>query len=258
MAITGYAAISPPAADEIVRLKSGVFVYDSLAIASAIRGVQNISLDPVEKDEVEIFHAGAGNESLVRPGLIRWEGKMTFLGGRFAAELARLKGITDWAATSGTRALRMQSEKQPTGFIYLQQKDESLSTVLSQVIIPEVRLEHIPFKGELDWYDEEIAFKSHASPIIVDGGVTLVLESFSGTGIQTAFTLAHAALELFESAVDPVPSTKAIFVKVRDSSTAPWRIVTAGYSIASSSLTFSEAPPTGTDNVKILYGYIAA
>ena len=50
----------------------------------------------------------------------------------------------------------------------------------------------------------------------------------------------------------------AIHVKVRDGATAPWRILTAGYTITDTTLTLSEAPPAGTGNVKILYGYIAA
>ncbi len=79
---------------------------------------------------------------------------------------------------------------------------------------------------------------SSASPLPVNFAAVQA-QSFNGTGSQTAFTLSRT-----------VPSAASIEVLVNNVQQSPYD---ASYSVSGTTLTFSEAPSSGTNNVYVVY-----
>lgn len=79
---------------------------------------------------------------------------------------------------------------------------------------------------------------SSASPLPVNFAAVQA-QSFNGTGSQTAFTLSRT-----------VPSAASIEVLVNNVQQSPYD---GSYSVSGTTLTFSEAPSSGTNNVYVVY-----
>jgi len=220
-------------------------------VLSDLRGIQDITLEPNESIE-EIFHQGAGNESLEYITEIKWEGNMIITGGK-VSQIATLLGLT--LGVSGQYGIPHRMDPYPKGFISRAIYQNDGTTLIGYELLIDIILKNIPLlSGGLDLHNLSIPVKSAWSPYFLIGA-SPVYDKFAGNGTLDTFTLSDNPVKIEVSASsEELVNDYAFFVKIKESGDVVGTRQTSGFTItpATPNIVFADPPPASSQ-VEILY-----
>jgi len=254
--------LGAPGSDSLIEGKMAVAQFHRYGASVAapvtvdvLTSVQGVDIGAPSFTNTKMAHRyGSGDRALELNTGIEGTGNITCLPGLADDDIATMLGVT-WG-TGDKAAVQKIAPTHPIGALEVIYRDVDESTVLFSSLVSEMILLPSGITTDLETGNIQIPFKYKGiEPLDIVTGAHAVLDKFSGDGSTVAFTLSDTPLDLADSSLDHNKHwvvDNAVFVKVKTTGNEAGDIQKTGFSIATTTLTFTTAPAASSE-IEVLY-----
>lgn len=219
-----------------------------------ITGIQGITCEPITWERsADIFQQGGGDERLHIERGPRCRVEIQMLAGDVPAFLASVLSVS-WSST-GYAALPLRFDDYPKIILEMNHRREDNKTHMFSEVYQDLILEEFSVGSAMENNIVSVPFYSYHDPFIVFTRCELAYDVFTGDGSTTDFTIASTPLSVTDVTLNSKEDwflDNLVFVKEKATTDATGVRQKSGYSLATTTLTATTAPASGT-RVEVLY-----
>lgn len=255
---------------DITSVFKGKFAYvrffrDAASVAApiaevSIEDIQDISVNAMSQTDEKIFHYGGGKEyRLVDEFDGEYTGAFKLLSGGMPRFLAGILGQT-WTLAGSAAIPFGHLPRYPLCSVEAVLRKVDNYTHIQSYVYQDLIFDPLAPAIAMDTNQTDAPFRSNYDPFALPADAKMIMDKFSGDGSTTVFTLSQTPLTLVTATnswlVDWDFNT-VVYVKVKLSTEDYGTRQKTGVTITGTTVTFDDAPASGSE-ITVFYAYSVA